>query len=433
VNLILTPTGSISRSKLRTLSPDGRCKTFAASADGYGQGEGCGIVVLKRLSDALAQHDNIVAVIRGSAVNHDGPSSGLTVPNGPAQEAVIRQALTNGRVDPAAVGYIEAHGTGTSLGDPIEMNALGRVFGPHHSPEHPLIVGSSKTNIGHLEAAAGVASLIKVALMLQEGEIPPHLHFHEPNPHIPWDELPVIIPTESRPWPRGEKPRLAGVSSFGISGTNAHVVLEEAPVQWVDQINVERPKSLLTLSAKTDSALKALTEKYIQYLRRYPSEEMSNICYTASTGRSHYKHRLATVSGSTEELGRKLQAFLNDPSEEIPGLVVGELRGEAPPKLGFLFTDKGSPYGGMGRELYDTQPTFNTFKQTLDQCAQILDSFLDRSLLEVLYPTEGYSPLNERMDVQPALFALEYSLAQLWMRWGIRPQILIGHTGPGSA
>ncbi len=270
VNLMLSPTVTIGMSKLRALSPDGRCKAFDASADGYGRGEGCGIVVLKRLSDAVTGGDPILALIRGSAVNQDGPSSGLTVPNGPAQQALIRKALAAAKVMPAQVNYVEAHGTGTPLGDPIEMGALGAVLGQGRSADQPLIVGSAKTNLGHLEAAAGVAGLIKVALALQHEEIPPHLHYTHPSPHIAWDGLPVVVPTKGLPWPSGNGRRIAGLSSFGFSGTNAHLVLEEAPRPLMDREIREAPEAdrahLLLLSARTPEALKSLAQAYQAFL-----------------------------------------------------------------------------------------------------------------------------------------------------------------------
>ncbi len=230
VNLILTPEVTVNFCKAGMLAADSRCKTFDARADGYIRAEGCGMVVLKRLSDAVADGDNVLALIRGSAVNQDGRSSGLTVPNGPAQEAVIRQALANGRVEAAEIDYVEAHGTGTSLGDPIEAHALAAVLGAGRDASHPLVVGSVKTNLGHLEAAAGIAGLIKVVLSLQHQRIPPHLHFQSMNPHIDWKGVRVEIPVEGKDWKLGTKPRLAGVSSFGFSGTNAHVIVQEAPI-----------------------------------------------------------------------------------------------------------------------------------------------------------------------------------------------------------
>jgi len=238
VNLMLAPALSINFSQASMLSPDGHCKTFDASANGYVRGEGCGIVVLKRLSDALADRDTILAVIRGSAVNQDGASGGLTVPNGLAQQAVIEQALHNAHISPDQIDYIEAHGTGTPLGDPIEVNALAAVFGASHSAEQPLRIGSVKTNIGHLESAAGIAGLIKLVLSLQHQQLPKQLHYQSPNPHIDWNNLPVSVVSEPLAWPRGGKRRLAGVSAFGFSGTNAHVIVEEAPLPAATEASV---------------------------------------------------------------------------------------------------------------------------------------------------------------------------------------------------
>ena len=255
VSLILSPEPTIAFCKLKALSTDGRCKTFDAAADGYTRGEGCGIVVLKRLSDAVADGDQILALIKGSAVNHDGKSNGLTAPNGSAQESLIRQALENAKVEPSQIQYVEAHGTGTPLGDPIEVLALNKVLAQGRSEDEPLKIGSVKTNFGHLEPAAGIASLIKVVLSLQHQQIPPHLHFKNPNPYIPWAKLPIVVPTELTPWDSKTGKRLAGVSSFGMSGTNVHLILEEAPKQatqvksWDSN---EHPLHILSLSATTE-------------------------------------------------------------------------------------------------------------------------------------------------------------------------------------
>ena len=283
------------------LAPDGRCKTFDGSADGFVRSEGCGVVVLKRLEQALEDGDNILAVIRGSAVNQDGRSSGLTVPNGPSQQTVIRQALENSKVDASDISYIEAHGTGTSLGDPIEIGALGAIFSKTHSPQQPLIVGSVKTNIGHLEAAAGSAGLIKVILSLQHEEIPSHLHFQNPSPHINWNELPITVPSQATPWKRSENKRLAGLSSFGFGGTNAHVILGEASPKVVETPKVDRPLHLLTLSAKTETALKAQIEQYRTYLNNHQNLSFADICYSANKGRSPFDYRFSIVARSTTE------------------------------------------------------------------------------------------------------------------------------------
>nr|DAB41916.1 TPA_exp: ArzN - PKS (KS, AT, OMT, KR, ACP) [Fischerella sp. PCC 9339] len=425
VNLLLSPEITLTFCKARMLSRDGYCKTFDASADGYVRAEGCGIIILKRLSDAVANGDNILAVIRGSAVNQDGRSSGLTVPNGPSQQAVIRQALENGGVDPAQVSYIEAHGTGTSLGDPIEVRALGEVFSSSHSQKHPLIIGSVKTNIGHLEAAAGIAGLIKVILQLQHKEIAPHLHLKQPNPHINWDELPIVVPLHLTPWLRGEKPRLAGVSSFGFSGTNAHVVLEEAPVVEPVPPTVVRPIHLLTLSAKTEAALQELATRYQNHLATFADLDLGDICFNANIGRSHFNHRLAIVASSSTELKQKLADFTT--KEEVTGIFRGQLPSVITrPKIAFLFTGQGSQYLHMGRQLYETQPTF---RKALEQCDAILRNYLEKPLLHILYPQAGEtSPIDDTAYTQPTLFALEYALAELWKSWGIEPDMVMGHS-----
>lgn len=434
INLILTPIGTINECRARMLAPDGRCKSFDAAADGYGRGEGCGVVVLKRLSHAIADHDNILAVIRGSAVNQDGRSGGLTVPNGPAQQAVIRKALENAGVKPEQVSYVEAHGTGTSLGDPIELRALGAVLGKGRSRsvssgESPspdlqdLIVGSAKTNIGHLESAAGIAGLIKLVLALQHQQIPPHLHLKTPSPHIPWAELSVKIPTELTPWaaPNG---RIAGLSSFGFSGTNAHILVEEAPVRQPVPVEGERPLHLLTLSAKSKAALQQLAHRFAQHLATYPSQSFADICFTANTGRSHFDHRLAVVAASSEQARQALAAVAK--GQESAEVLTGQLTDNRRPKIAFLFTGQGSQSVGMGRQLYDTQPTF---RQALERCDALLRPYLEQSLLSVLYPAPGeISPLDQTAYTQPALFSLEYALYMLWCSWGIEPDAVFGHS-----
>ena len=437
VNLLFTPQLTVIESRAHMLSPDGRCKAFDASADGYGRGEGCGIFVLKRLSDAMADGDNILALIRGSAVNQDGRSSGLTVPNGIAQEEVAHQALASSGLEPEQVSYVEAHGTGTALGDPLEIGALAAVFAKNRSKDNPLIVGSVKTNIGHTEGAAGIAGLIKVVLSMQHKEIPPHLHFKNPNPLIPWESLSVTIPTERTPWPAGDKSRFAGVNSFGFSGTNAHIVLEEAPLQKIEEegrsieINDQkesrdRPYHLLTQSAKSDEALKAIAVQYKDLLAAHDgSIGLADVCYSANTGRAHHQHRMSLVASSAEEMHDNLAAYHS--GLEAEAIIQGEIAdAESTFKVAFLFTGQGSQYQGMGRQLYETQPAF---RRTLDQCAEILGPFIDQSLISVIYPKEGQStPLNDTAYTQPALFALEYALAQLWKSWGIEPSVVAGHS-----
>ncbi len=304
VNLILWPDNTITASKARMLARDGRCKTFDEAADGFVRSEGCGIVVLKRYSDALANGDNILALIKGSAVNQDGRSSGLTVPNGLAQQRVILEALSRAGVSPDQVSYVETHGTGTSLGDPIEVRALGEALCGKRPKDTPLIIGSVKTNIGHTESSAGIASLIKVVLSLIHHKIPPHINFHTPSRYIGWDELAIKVPTELTAWePSSGNHRIAGVSAFGGSGTNAHVILEEAPTPLSKNAGVERPFHLLALSAKNTKAIVELIERYVCYFDEHPSVPLSDVCFSANAGRSHFNYRLAVVGEASSDLG----------------------------------------------------------------------------------------------------------------------------------
>ena len=423
VNLILSPDTFIMLSKARMMAADGRCKAFDAAADGFVRGEGCGIVALKRLADALSDGDRILALLSGSAVNQDGRSSGITAPNGPAQESVIREALSAAGVSPADVGYVETHGTGTALGDPIEVNALGTVYGAGRRADAPLRIGSVKTNIGHLESAAGVAGLIKLILAVQHGEVPPHLHLKKPNPYIPWNELPIEIPAELRPWSSQNGRRIGAVSSFGFSGTNAHIVVQEAPEAPVAAAVSERPYHLLTLSAKSNDALRQQAVQYRQYLVEHPSESLANICFSANTGRAQFSHRLGCVASSNAQLQEDLGAFA---AENSANVVSAEVAGNNQPEVVFLFSGQGSQYVGMGRQLYQTQPAF---RRAIDRCDEILRSALDCPLASVLYsdPPE-ISQLDQTAFTQPALFAFEYALAELWQSWGVHPAAVMGHS-----
>ena len=424
VNLILSPEVHINFSKAQgMMAPDGRCKTFDARADGYVRGEGCGVIVLKRLSDAVAQRDPILAVIRGTAINHDGRSSGLTAPNGPAQEALLRAAATDAGVDPSRIDYVEAHGTGTSLGDPIEVRALGAAFGTGRRPGQPLWMGSLKTNVGHLEAAAGIAGIIKAVLALQHAEIPPHLHFETPSPHIPWSEFSLAVPTRPTPWPEHEGARLAGVSSFGFSGTNAHVILESAPTATSIESAPSREARLLTLSARSASALKTLAEQVAQRLADEPGLKIADVAWTLNTGRSHLAHRLALIAPTRERAQQALTSFVN-------GSTVAAYTGHAPagahPEVAFLFTGQGSQYANMGRQLYEQEPVF---RASLDESAAILSTLIDQPLHAILFPAEGATSLLDDMRyAQPAIFALDVALARLWASWGIEPIAVSGHS-----
>ncbi len=417
VNLILNPLLTDSFTQAGMMSADGHCKTFDVAADGYVRGEGCGIVILKPLAAAIADGDQILAVIKGSAVNQDGRSNGLTAPNGLAQQAVVRQALQRANVSPAEIGYVETHGTGTPLGDPIEVEALNAVLSEGRLAEEPCAIGSVKTNIGHLEAAAGIAGLIKVILALQNQAIPPHLHLNNLNPLVAQNSQYLSITSQLKPWLTSKIPRLASISSFGFGGTNAHLIVKEWEQVSQDRNNnsiSDRPMHLLTLSAKSEKALADLVGSYRQFLSSQPEISLANLCFTANTGRNHFNYRLAVIAESHQQLQAKLTS----------GLWQSQRQKEQNPKIAFLFTGQGSQYKGMGDQLYQTQPTF---RETLDRCAAIVEPYLDKSLLELLYGSST-NLLDETIYTQPALFALEYSLAQLWLSWGIVPDVVMGHS-----
>ncbi|NEO43855.1 MAG: SDR family NAD(P)-dependent oxidoreductase [Moorea sp. SIO4A3] len=435
VNLMLTPQLTRTFSLTQMMAADGRCKTFDATADGYVRSEGCGVVVLKRLDDALADGDHIQAIIRGSAVNQDGLTNGLTAPNCNSQQEVIRLALAKAGVKPNQISYVETHGTGTSLGDPIEVNSLKAVLMEGRQSNQPCWIGSVKTNIGHLEAAAGIAGLIKSVLCLEQGEIPPHLHLKQLNPYIELENTAIEIPTQLQLWSSGEQPRLAGVSAFGFGGTNAHVIVEEAPGQGKRQKAKgkseelsERTHQILTLSAKSEKALLELAQSYQKFLGNNSTAAIADICFTANTGRNHFSHRLAIVTSDKKEAADKLAKI--SAAEESNGVFSGQVpSNNKSPKIAFLFTGQGSQYINMGRELYQTQPVF---RRTLDQCEQIIQSYLEKSILDVIYPENtqelNSSLLDQTAYTQPALFAIEYALFQLWQSWGIQPDVVMGHS-----
>lgn len=428
-NVLLTPATMITFSHAHMLAPDGKCKTFDAAADGYVRGEGSGVIVIKRLEDAIRDGDRIRAVIRGSAINQDGASGGLTVPNGVAQQRVIADALKRAGVAPSDVGYLEAHGTGTSLGDPIEAQAAGAAYGIGRAANDPLLIGSAKTNIGHLEAAAGIAGVIKVVLSLENELLPQHRNFQNPSPHIPWDRLPVEVVKEATAWERNGRPRIAGVSSFGFAGTNAHVILEEAPVA-AEIETAEEPEStgdrfsILPLSARTPAALVQIADQYRSWLNGHPEATLADLCFTAGVGRAHLEHRAALVVNSREAAVELLGAVADD--RPAPGLGRGESHDT--PKTAWLFTGQGSQYPGMARELFDTEPVF---AETLKRCAAVVADVLEKPLLDVIFDVDGpdaEATLRQTAYAQPALFAVEMGLARLWQSWGFEPDVVLGHS-----
>jgi acyl transferase domain-containing protein/acyl carrier protein len=418
VNLIFSPEVTLSACKARMLAPDGRCKTFDASANGFARAEGCGVLVLERLSEARARGHTVLAIIRGSAVNQDGPSSGLTVPNGLAQQAVIRQALRAAGVSPAEVSYLEAHGTGTSLGDPIEAEAMWSVYKDGRQGGESLWMGSVKTNLGHLESAAGLAGVAKVVMAMRNKQVPAHLHLKNPNPHIDWQGMGVKVPMELTAWEPTQGRRIAGVSSFGFSGTNAHVVLEEAPPMPEAKREVERPEHVLVLSARSAEALRAQAGRYARALGE-GREEPGDVCFTAAVGRAHLEHRLAVVGGSTAQLRERLEAVVE--GREVEGVVAGRAAGAAPGVV-FVFQEEGEPYEGMGRELYETQPVF---REALDKCGEALAGVLEKPLVQVLYGPDS-ALLKEEPYGRAALFAVRWAQARMWRSWGVVPRAVMG-------
>ncbi|MCR9142860.1 MAG: type I polyketide synthase [bacterium] len=427
VHLIVTPNMTVWLSRSTAISPDGRCKTFSASADGYSRGEGCGIVVLKRLSDALRDGDNIMALVRGSAVNHGGASQGFTVPNGIAQQSLIRTALEDSGVRPDQVSYIEAHGTGTALGDPIEVNALNAVFGKNRDRNNKMYLGSVKTNVGHLETAAGIAGLIKVALSLKHKTLPPHLHFKraEVNPHIDLSVIPAEVPESETEWKAPGGRLIAGVSSFGITGQNAHVILEEAPElpqKAAQKSTPEAAPHLLTLSARSPEALAQVATEYEDLFRRGESTPY-DICYNASLRRSHHDHRFTIVADSAQAFAEKLGQVASGETGEGVTPPRKILKGK--PQIAFVCSGQGPQWFKMGRQLIEREPVF---RAKIEEIAGMLDQHADWSLLDELNKSEAESRIMDTEIGQPAIFALQVALAELWKSRGIVPDGVVGHS-----
>ncbi|MFE7608621.1 SDR family NAD(P)-dependent oxidoreductase [Streptomyces celluloflavus] len=425
VNLILSPAFAINFSKAGVMSPDGRCKTFDASANGYVRAEGAGVVVLKPLSRALADRDPVYGVIRGGAVNQDGRSNGIMAPNPQSQEAVLRAAYADAGIDPRRVHYAEAHGTGTMLGDPIEAKALAAVLAAGRDAGTPCLIGSVKSNIGHMEAAAGIGGLIKAALMVRHRIVPPSLHYKEPNPHIPFDEVALRVADTLQPWPGTEGPALVGVSSFGFGGTNSHVVVEEAPRPAADPPQADGAGAYaLPLSARSPEALRDLAARYADHLAG-PAAALAprRLAFAAAVRRDHHDHRLTAVGDTPADLRRALLAFGD--GDAAPGLSTGPRRVGRRPRTAFVFSGQGPLWWPLATDLLDTEPAF---RAALERCDALLRKHTDWSLTEQLTADRDGARLLHTDVGQPALCAVQIALATLWRSWGVEPATVVGHS-----
>ncbi|HTR38616.1 MAG TPA: amino acid adenylation domain-containing protein [Bryobacteraceae bacterium] len=418
VNLFLAPETAITMAKASMLAPDGRSKAFDARADGYVRGEGAGIVLLKPLAQARRDRDRIYAVVRGTAINQDGRTVGITVPSGDAQASMIRQALHEAGLTPGQVQYVEAHGTGTPTGDPVEAAAIGEVFG-ERSRGDACVIGSVKTNIGHLEAAAGIAGLIKATLALKHRTIPPSLHFQEPNPAISWEQMRLRVATALEPWPSATHPARAAVNSFGVGGANAHVLLEEAPQEEEIPAGPSHGHStpcVLLLSAKTPEGLTDATRRHLAFLRE-STAAIEDICYTSAVRRTPHQHRLAVIAGNRQEFITKLE-------QGAANVITGSVPHDGVPKVAFVYSGMGLQRAGMGKELLKCEPVF---REVLRECDALLRSWSRWSLLEV-FDDETASNAGEPSVAQVTNFALQAGLTELWKSWGIVPDAVAGHS-----
>jgi acyl transferase domain-containing protein len=425
VNLLLAPETTIALSQAQMLSGQGRCKTFDAQADGYVRSEGCGLVLLKRLEEAIQDGDRIQAVILGSAVNQDGATNGITAPSGIAQSEVIRQALTQASLEPDKISYLEVQGTGSALGDPIEVNALLSVFGNRPSTTQPLWIASVKTNIGHTENASGIASLLKVVLSLQHRQICPHLHLEQLNPYIDLKGTSLTIPNRLEEWTESDRPRRAGVSSFGFGGTNCHIIVEEAPQCGHLPSPPRERERILTLSAQKEVALSELAARYLEHLECHCEQNLADTSATANTGRTGFACRLAVVFDSYDSLRTKLHAFCE--GQTLEGLTLGTAKPKAP-AIALVLTELHTlplPLDRV-RELYRSEPQF---RDELDACIVIADLYLENPLGNIFsIPQEpALDWLADTARTEAFSFAIQYALAKLWLSWGVRPSLLIGH------
>jgi acyl transferase domain-containing protein/NADPH:quinone reductase-like Zn-dependent oxidoreductase/SAM-dependent methyltransferase/acyl carrier protein len=431
VTVMITPGGFIGFSQAGMLSPEGRCAAFDASASGFVRGEGAGMVLLKRLSKAIADGDPIQGVILGTAINQDGHTNGISLPNPAAQARLVREACVDAGVAPEAIGFVEAHGTGTAVGDPIEAHALAEALCVNRPAAAPLAIGSIKTNLGHLETAAGIAGLLKAMLVLKHGQIPPSLHFETPSPHIDFEKLKLRVPTSLEPFPDGPGERMAGVNSFGFGGANAHVILAAPPAQLPAksyELPVDRPWPLV-LSARSEKALRDSATKLSAWMTERAnangsSPVLPDLTYTLGVHRNHHPYRMTLLASNMAEVIEELGLFAsNQESPKVRSSFAA--RREEPPRIGFIMSGQGPQWWGMGRELMEQEPVF---RQAMERCDAALRPWANFSLLEELGRTEETSRLQRTEIGQPAIFAMQVALAALWESWGVRPSAVVGHS-----
>lgn len=430
INLMESPTTNVGFSKLQATSADGLSKAFDASANGYGRGEGGGVILLKRLSDAIKDKNEILGVVRGTGINQDGRSNGLTAPNGEAQAKLIRKTLSNANLNSLDVDYVEMHGTGTKLGDPIEVSAVAETYGKGRSQDNRLKIGSVKSNIGHLEASAGIASIVKVLLSMKHQIIPANLHFDTPNPFINWEAANVEVISKPTAWKKKEGARTAAINGFGFGGSNAHVIIEEYKTEAADTKEIiikDGIDYILKISAKSEKSLKTLIEKYRVLLKGNAEVELEDILYSANTGRADLDYRFTVCGSNREMLADRMESYLKDGFAE--GVVVNTDAGpmmQKDRKVVFMFTGQGSQYVNMGKLLYETN---DIFKQAFDDCDRLFQPYLMKSLFDLVYGENAEEELIEKTAyAQPLIFTVEYALYKLWESYGVIPEIVMGHS-----